>query len=125
MRKMARVWNLDTRVYKENFREKEIVIEPESFIIMDPSDAQSFLKAYTPVIKNSREEHLQPKKLKMELFNDRGGITKKATPKHVCPVDAQEFATQKLYDDHVKDYHMEQIVDKESKEQFEEELESA
>jgi hypothetical protein len=123
MRKLARVWNLDEKIYTERFREKDIVIEPKRFIVMDPSEAETLLKTYTPIIKDGAEKHLKMKMLKMEVFNAKGqDAPKTEAPKHVCPVDGQDFPTQKLYNDHVRENHMDSIVDKESKETFEEEL---
>jgi len=119
MRKMARVWNLDTQPYTEEYRGQTITIEPEKFIVMDPNEAALFLKAFTPVIKDGRGQYINPKKLRMELYTDKTASSPKRESKFQCMVDGEIFPTQRAYDEHVLKKHMNEIVDKESKEAFE------
>lgn len=118
MREMARVWNDDDKEYVEKFKENTIVIPAKKFIVMDVGEANSFLRAFTPVVRDSKEQDVQPKRLRMERFKTKERLDR-PKPKFICMVDNQEFPNQKAYDVHVKENHMANIVDKESRDAFE------
>ena len=122
MRQMARVWNLDDKDYSEKFKERLITIPAKKFIVMEPSEADSFLRAFTSIIRDTENKDVVPKMLKKELFKtkDKNPLNV-PPPKFQCMIDAKLFPTQKAYDDHVKENHMDLIVDKESRDAFEEE----
>ena len=112
----VKVWNDNTHVYEENFKGRDIKIEPKGYITMDKGDAQMFLKSFkNPQIKNG---YPNPKYFKM-LRIDTDMSAPKEDPKFVCNFCGYEAATQAELDLHIKNHHMDDILmDDDEKKEF-------
>lgn len=112
-------YNYDERtgkgyVFKQNFRGRDLVIEPNNFIIMEDDEANDFLGMFSPVKKDANGNDLPAffKKLRIETIAEE--VTKKV-PKlnttYNCNVCSYKAASAEELQLHCDTTHIEQLAD--------------
>ncbi len=94
----VRVVNTNIHPYRERFRDKDIVIEANSHILMDQDEAYYFLETFCPPVKDAqgRRDPKFFKKLNIhpeDLKKIREDAVKNANPM-VCHANGQKAATK-------------------------------
>jgi len=124
----CKLYNRNGFDHKEMFQGKEIMIHANSHIVMDYDAAQSFLGQFTPVVTR-KDGTTDPKFHKrLEIDKDdarrcemslRNELEEKSTKVFVCQQCMKEFSSKSSLLKHVKNNHMGQIADKDSREEVE------
>lgn len=113
----VKVWNDDVKDYSEEFNGKMITIPAGEYVVMERGDAVTFMGKYKPISIDPRTgKHMGFKKLRREFVEEDTPLAE--SKKHTCMIDGQEFTNEEELIKHVKDNHMDKIVDKKSKEEF-------
>lgn len=114
---MVRVWNDNSKLYTEKYKDEEVKIAPKAFVVMEESDAVAFLGQYTSIKKDGQGNALNPKMLRLERAdNALDGYTPYAAPK--CMACRKEFQTEEELKDHSLKFHESILADEEIKKEL-------
>jgi ribosomal protein L37AE/L43A len=126
----CKLYNRNSFDHKEMFQGKQIVVPANSFIMMDYDAAQQFMGQFTPVVK-LKDGTTDPKfHKKLEIDKDdarrceaalRNESEEKAEKVFVCQSCLKEFGSKKALLKHVKEKHMDSVVDEKSRDEIEDE----
>lgn len=101
----CKVWNDSNFTWREKFKNKEIVIEPHSYIMMNRDDAVDFEGKFV-VPKLDANRQIMPESQKMIRVEGAYGphlYEKQPEAKRfICQADGREFATEKALNEYVK-----------------------
>lgn len=106
-----KVWNDNNFEYREQFRDKTIVIKPKSFVMMDFDEAQIFQGTYAGRMKTADGQD-DPRGFKMiRLDVDNSYVPETTGPVFTCHADGRTFQTQAELDAHEKQYESRIVTD--------------
>jgi hypothetical protein len=101
----CKVWNDSNFTWREKFKNKEIVIEPHSYIMMNRDDAVDFEGKFV-VPKLDANRQIVPESQKMIRVEGAYGPhlyeKKPEARRFVCQADGREFASEAELNDYVK-----------------------
>jgi len=95
-----RVWNKHPEGYthKERFKDQEIEIKANSYVVMDYEDAVQFRGQYFPMKKNAQGAP-DPAGFKVIHLEPHGDVEIKK--EYICHLDGRKFPTQKALDQYL------------------------
>lgn len=102
----ARVWNDDSKPYREMFKEQLIEIPSKGFVEMDFFEANLFMGQFTPIRKNGLGDELTCKRLRLE----RIGAPDEAKPENRCNLCKGKFDTANELKLHSEAFHKERMI---------------
>lgn len=112
---MVKVWNDNTLPYKEVFEEKQIVIEPSRFVLMDYEKAIKFRGTFAPIKVDAGGVQLKESYKKIRLEVIKGTKEMSDATKHLCQSCKYLAISEKDLDDHIDSKHLDQLIDEEYK----------
>lgn len=107
----VKVWNDNFLPYTEKFKEEEIVIAPNRYILMDKEQAILFKGQYTPIETDGGGQPL-PRSFKMIRIEDANNADIASSVKFSCHGCSFVGLDAKDLDNHVNEMHLDQLVDK-------------
>lgn len=111
----VRVYNDNIYPHREKFKGEDLNIPPKGFIELDFFDAVELKGQYTPIIVDGGGAPL-PQSFKMLRIVEPDGFKLEESKKIICNSCGQNFDSAKELDDHVTEFHIEQILDKDERE---------
>jgi uncharacterized C2H2 Zn-finger protein len=109
---MAKVYNDNILPFQQEFEGEMIRLEPNEFKIMDHEKAVLFQKKYFPIQKDAggQQKAESFKRIRVEMI---GYAKAEELKKFQCMACNKNFEGKKEYDDHINDFHIDQLADKE------------
>lgn len=107
----VKVYNDNVHPYKEQFRDREILIPPGGFIEMEEGDAHEFKCTYNQPFRGG-DNQMDPRSFKMIRIEAIG--EKSVSPKadeNVCMQCSYKAASKKDLDEHIDANHLDQLED--------------
>lgn len=131
---LVKVYNRNSITHKELFKGDEIVIQPGKYIMMDFNDAVDFRGQFiAPRFNKGGQQLVESMKIieidkedykrALDEINNRGEEKSKKT--FVCFKCGKEYISKKALLTHVKNSHSDELVDDETREELDAELEGA
>ena len=128
MEKLVKVWNDNIHPYEEKFKGNFIRIEPGKFIEMEYDEAKLFLGTFVPIVRggDDRPDPVYFKRLRLdqddviEVRNFRAGLVDSDDKEKVymCHACTKELRTKTGLERHIKDKHLDDIMDKEARDEL-------
>jgi hypothetical protein len=112
-----KVWNDGDFTWRERFKNKEIVIEPHSFIWMNRDEAVDFAGKFAVPKLDTNRQIVPESQKRIRLEKAHGPHLYEKTQgsgKFVCQADGREFPTQEALDAYVRSNWVGALEDKDS-----------
>lgn len=113
----VKVWNDNVHIYKENFLDKSIVIEPGQFVLMDEDEATRFIGTMPPQgILADADGNPDPrgfKRLRIQKLNEvekQMSVKGIKDPNLVCHMCKYVAASVGDLDEHALANHMNELI---------------
>lgn len=118
----VKVWNDNVYDYTEKFQDEMVTIKAKGFVVMDREKAILFKGTFSEILRDKGGVPLPQsfKKIRLEAITTDKPVV---VPEVInCQACNESFKSVKALNKHIKENHMDLIVDKESKEDAEKEL---
>lgn len=116
---MVKVLNENHYPYEENFRGKNIRIEPGKSIEMDHGEAVVFLGTMPPNVKVDKNGLQDPKTYKkLRIVKGGGKLPEAKVAGFRCEKDGKVFQTEAELKQHIADNYAEDMVDEDARDEI-------
>lgn len=128
---MVKIWNKNSIVHREKYKGVWIEIPPGKAIEMDYHDAIDFKgQFFNPVFSKGGQQTIEsmkylvidPEDNKRALDELNQASEEKSSRVFVCMRCNKEFKSKKALAKHVKDMHVDELVDEKTRDELDEEL---